>query len=271
MVTLHDNKTLVNRCMPVIFCGHGDPMLALRDNELTRSLRQLGDQVIKEFGRPKAILMVSAHWFTRGTLIQSAREPRQVYDMYGFPEELYQVTYPVEGYADLTNRVLELLGDDVKVDDDWGIDHGTWTVLVHMFPDADIPVVQLSVDGLSDPEVHYQLGKRLASLRKEGYLIMASGNVVHNLRQVEWDNPGGTDKTTAFNQFVKERIAERDDSALIDYTRIPNAPYAVPTPDHYLPLLYPLGASQGEKAVVFNDHCELGSMAMTGFAFGMDQ
>ena len=160
-------------------------MLALRDNELTRSLRQLGDQVIKEFGRPKAILMVSAHWFTRGTLIQSAREPRQVYDMYGFPEELYQVTYPVEGYADLTNRVLELLGDDVKVDDDWGIDHGTWTVLVHMFPDADIPVVQLSVDGLSDPEVHYQLGKRLASLRKEGYLIMASGNVVHNLRQVE--------------------------------------------------------------------------------------
>ena len=256
--------------MPVIFSGHGSPMLALEHNEATEELRAVGDQVIKRFGKPKAILAISAHWYTRGTLVQSAQQPRQVYDMYGFPPELYAVQYPVAGCAELSTRVQTLLDTSVRVDDSWGIDHGTWTVLIHMFPNADIPVVQLSVDALSSPQSHYELGKRLQPLRDEGYLIFASGNVVHNLRRVEWENPNGSEACLAFNQDVKEKVLARADEAVIQYHKLPHAAYAVPTPDHFLPLLYTLGAAEGETPSVFNDRCNLGAIAMTGFAFGME-
>ena len=255
--------------MPVIFSGHGDPMIALRDDEVTRGMRAIGDQVLKQYGKPKAILAISGHWYVPGTFVQKTETPKQVYDMYGFPRALYEVQYPVKGDAALSDRVLEILGDAVSVNNEWGIDHGTWTVLVHMFPQADIPVVQLSVDRRLSPEQCYMLGTELSVLREEGVLIFGSGNVVHNLRMVEWDNPNGTEMTLRFNQTVIEKIEAREDQAVVQYNNLPDAAYAVPTPDHYLPLLYVLGAAEGEAPLVFNNVCNLGSMAMTGFAFGL--
>ena len=254
--------------MPVIFTGHGSPMLALDDDNITRTLNQVGQEVVRTYGKPKAILMLSAHWFTRGTFVQRTKTPRQIYDMYGFPEALYEVKYPAAGDVALADRVSELLGDDVSVNNDWGIDHGAWTVLVHLFPDADIPVVQLSIDGEAEPAELYAMAEKLAPLRDEGVLIVGSGNVVHNLRRVEWDNPGGSKQTEAFNADVVQAVVARDDEAVIHWESNPNADYAVPTPDHFLPLIMCLGAAQDEIAKVFNDVCNLGAIAMTGFVLG---
>ena len=256
--------------MPVVFSGHGSPMLALEDNSVTRGLRIIGSQITEQFGKPKAILAVSAHWYTKGTFVQSTENPKQVYDMYGFPKALYDFKYPVKGSPELSGRVSALLGGKVSVNDDWGIDHGTWTVLCHMFPEADVPVVQLSVDGTLSPDEIYNLGKALSPLRDEGYLILASGNVVHNLRLVEWDNPDGSPHCLAFNEAITEYVRNREDDRVIAYEYVPNAGYAAPTPEHFLPLLYMLGAAEGEKPLVFNNHCELGAIAMTGYAFGLD-
>lgn len=254
--------------MPVIFTGHGSPMLALADDAVTRTLHQVGEDVIKTYGKPKAILMLSAHWFTRGTFVQRTKTPRQIYDMYGFPEALYEVKYPAPGDEALADRVSELLGDDVSVNNDWGIDHGAWTVLVHLFPDADIPVVQLSIDGEAEPADLYAMAEKLKPLRDEGVLIVGSGNVVHNLRRVEWDNPGGSKQTEAFNADVIQAVVARDDDAVIHWETYPDADYAVPTPDHFLPLILCLGAAKAEPARVFNDVCNLGAIAMTGFVLG---
>lgn len=253
--------------MPVIFSGHGSPMLALEDNEMTRNLRAVGEDVIEKYGKPKAILAISAHWYTEGTFIQSAVEPRQIYDMYGFPQELYELKYSVKGNKALTEAVQKLLGDSVSVNDHWGIDHGTWTVLVHMFPKADIPVVQLSVNGKLSPKESYALGKKLHALREEGYLIFGSGNVVHNLMRVEWDDQGGSEKTLRFNEIITQGIENKDIETVLRYQELPDASYAVPTPDHFLPLLYCLGAADGDKTKVYNNFCNLGSMAMTGYIF----
>ena len=256
--------------MPVVFSGHGSPMLALEHNEITETLQSMGAKIIEKFGKPKAILAVSAHWYAPGTYIQSAAKPRQVYDMYGFPDELYRVKYPVDGYKPLTQDVKSALGDSVSVNDNWGIDHGTWTVLCHMFPDADIPVVQLSVNRQLSAEESYEIGRKLHGLRDQGYLIFGSGNVVHNLRRVEWDNPGGSKMTVAFNDYIRNAVEARDDDTVIHYEKGPYAEYAVPTDDHYLPLIYILGAADpGEKPTVFNNVCNLGALAMTGFAFGI--
>lgn len=251
--------------MPVVFSGHGDPMIALRNDEVTEGMKKTGERIIKEYGKPKAILSISAHWYMNGTFIQTAEEPKQIYDMYGFPDELYEVKYPVKGCRDLSERVEELLKEKVRVNDRWGIDHGTWTVLVHMFPDADIPVVQLSVDRFVSEEEIFEIGRKLAPLRDEGYLIFGSGNVVHNLRRVEWNNPDGTKMTKAFNQYIIDAVRSGDNEKVIKYQAGPDAEYAVPTPEHYLPLIYCLGAAEGGSAEVFNDVCNLGSMAMTGF------
>jgi 4,5-DOPA dioxygenase extradiol len=255
--------------MPVIFSGHGSPMLALEDTEVTRGLRAIGKCVIEQFGKPRAILALSAHWYTRGTFVQSTGNPKQIYDMYGFPKALYEFQYPVKGSPELSSRVCTLLGNKVKVNDDWGIDHGTWTVLCHIFPDADIPAIQLSIDGTLSAGEIYALGKALSPLREEGYLIVASGNVVHNLRRVEWDNPSGSPECRAFNDTITEYVTRREDEKVLAFDAIPNAAYAVPTPEHFLPLIYVLGAAQGEKPLVFNNHCELGAIAMTGYAFGI--
>lgn len=253
--------------MPVIFSGHGDPMIALRNDEITEKFTSVGEMILRKYGRPKAILAISAHWYTRGSFVQTVEQPRQIYDMYGFPQELYEVKYPVNGSRQLSERVISLLGDDVKVNDEWGIDHGTWTVLTHMFPKADIPVVQLSVDGTVSTEKAYELGRNLASLRDEGYLIFGSGNIVHNLGLVEWNNLGGTEMAQKFNQYVIDAITFGETDKLIHFEDAPYAGYAIPTPDHYLPLIYCLGAAEGDKAEVFNNVCNLGSMSMTGFVF----
>lgn len=256
--------------MPVVFTGHGSPMLALEDSPVTRELHALGRRIERDFDKPKAILSISAHWYWEGTYVQTAPEPTQIYDMYGFPPELYQVKYPARGSAELSARVLELLGADVQADNRWGIDHGSWTVLVHLFPEADVPVVQLSVDQMKNPRQVFELGQALAPLRDEGYLILGSGNVVHNLYQVDWDHPDdASPECRAFNADVISRVRAHDDEGLLNWEELPHARYAVPTPDHYMPLLYALGAARGDDAQVFNDVCNLGSIAMTGFAFGM--
>jgi 4,5-DOPA dioxygenase extradiol len=253
---------------PVIFSGHGSPMIALENNEITAGMAAVGRNVLEKYGKPKAILAISAHWYTTGTYTQSAAQPDQVYDMYGFPRELYQVKYPVSGDKDLTDRIRAVLGNGVSVDDSWGIDHGTWTVLVHMFPKADIPVVQLSVDNTLTEEECRQVGQKLSALRGEGYLIFGSGNVVHNLRRVEWDNPDGTAMTHAFNDYIIDAVKAGAVDKVVHYADGPEAAYAVPTPDHFLPLIYCLGAADGDPVQVFNNVCNLGSMAMTGFVWG---
>lgn len=256
-----------HRRQPAVFVGHGDPMMALRNDEVAQGLREVGSRIAA--CDPKAILAVSAHWYTRGTLVQSDPMPRQVNDMYGFPPELYAIHYRPKGNAELTRRVLQLLGDEVSVDDSWGIDHGVWTPAHHMFPKADIPIVELSVNGLADANYAYQVGQKLAALRDDGFVVLGSGNTVHNLREADWDNPHGTPENLAFSNAVRDAVIERDDQAVIDYQRLPHADFAVPTPDHYLPLVSVLGASQGEKPLVFNDIQNLGSISMTSFAFGL--
>lgn len=254
--------------MPVVFSGHGSPMIAIENNEITREMNRVGNEIIKKYGKPKGILAISGHWYAKGTYVQSAEKPRQIYDMYGFPKELYEVKYPVSGNSDLTKAVQDALGSAVSLNDSWGIDHGTWTVLVHMFPNADIPVVQLSVNAHLTGQQSFELGRKLQGLRDEGYLIFGSGNVVHNLMLVEWDNEGGTDATLRFNDYITDAIIAGNKKKVINYGAHPDAAYAVPTPDHYLPLLYCLGAAGNDDASVFNKVCNLGSMAMTGYVWG---
>jgi 4,5-DOPA dioxygenase extradiol len=254
--------------MPVIFSGHGSPLIAITDNEITHEMKRVGTKLTEKYGKPNAILAISGHWYADGTYVQSAGKPKQIYDMYGFPKELYDVKYPVSGYAGLTKAVQSVLGNAVSVNDDWGIDHGTWTVLVHMFPDADIPVVQLSVNRHLTGEQSFELGKKLQRLRDEGYLIFGSGNVVHNLMLADWDNDGGTDATVRFNDSITDAVVSGRKEQVIRYETHPDAAYAVPMPDHYLPLLYCLGAAGEDHAAVFNNVCNLGTMAMTGYIWG---
>lgn len=257
--------------MPVVFAGHGSPMLALEDNPITQNLAALGKIITQKAGKPKAVLAISGHWFTDGTFVQSAEAPEQIYDMYGFPRELYEVKYPVSGSSELTEKVIELLGDDVQINNSWGIDHGTWTVLIHMFPDADIPVVQLSVNQRLTPKQSYDLGMKLEPLRDEGFLIFGSGNVVHNLYQI---NPAyrneGTPQTIRFTQFINDTINKNQHESLIDFIRHPDAPYAAPTPDHFYPLLYCAGAGKDEPVTLFNDVYRSGTIALTSYVFGLE-
>lgn len=274
---------------PAAFIGHGSPMLALANTEVERrlepseralnacyadgvataELHSMGEKLLAG-GKPKAILAVSAHWYTTGTRVQTSKDPRQVYDMYGFPEELYRVEYPVAGLPELGQKVLDIDGVNVQEDNTWGIDHGIWSVLVHMFPKADIPIVELSVDQRLTPAQMYELGKRFSSLRDEGFMMLGSGNVVHNLALTDWRNMKGTQAADSFSNVIRDLVLSRDDEAVVNYQKLDHADYAAPTPDHFAPLLYVLGASQGEQATVFNDVRNLGSMSMTSFAFGLE-
>lgn len=237
--------------MPVIFFGHGNPMNAVLENDYTRGWAKIRESV----PRPKAILSVSAHWYLPATLVTAMEAPRTIHDFGGFPRELDEITYPAPGGPELANRVRDLLTPaSVELDQRWGLDHGTWSVLCHVFPQADIPVVQLSIDETQPPEFHYEIGKRLAPLRDEGILIIGSGNIVHNLHTYAWGKHGveAFDWALRFENQARELMVGRDFAPLVNYESLGrDAILSIPTPEHYLPLLYVIGASGNGDQVSF--------------------
>jgi len=258
--------TTANR-MPAIFFGHGSPMNTLEDNRYTQAWTRLGTMT----GKPKAILAVSAHWYTRGTAVTAMEKPKTIHDFYGFPQELYDVDYPAPGDPVLADRVRKLLTPmDVALDQSWGLDHGTWSVLKHSFPKADVPVVQLSIDATQPAAFHYELGARLAPLRDEGVLIAGSGNVVHNLRAMGRDGGSPYAWAVRFNDYVRDSLATQQYRRLVAYEEAgEDARLSVPTPEHYLPLLYVLGAQRpGETATVAIDGLEIRSISMLSVTVG---
>lgn len=251
--------------MPVLFIGHGSPMNAIEANQFTEGW----EKIASEIPRPKAILSISAHWYTDGTRITDSDQPRTVYDMYGFPHELYEVAYPAEGSPETARLTKGLIQKEVKIDNSWGCDHGTWSVLCRMYPKADIPVLQLSVDRFADAEAHFELGREIRALREKEVLIFGSGNVVHNLSRISWDMQGGYPWAGEFDNYVKEKISQRKYGDVIHYQSAGQAAkLAFTAPDHYAPLLYVLGASsEDDRLTVFNDSCTMGSLSMTSYLF----
>ena len=253
--------------MPTIFFGHGSPMNALEQNRYTDAWQQLGARA----GRPKAILSISAHWYTRASAVTAMSEPKTIHDFYGFPQALFDVRYPAPGDPRLAARVGELLAPiDVTQDHSWGLDHGTWSVLKHAFPTADVPVVQLALDATQPASFHYATGARLAPLRNEGVLIVGSGNVVHNLRLIGWGGGQPYDWAQRFNDYVRDSLSTRQYERLVDYERAgADATLAVPTPEHYLPLLYVLGAMHEDDTLqVAIDGIEIRSIGMLSIWLG---
>ncbi len=248
--------------MPAVFFGHGSPMNALEQNRYTDTWRHIGASI----PAPKAILCVSAHWYIRGTAVTAMAQPRTIHDFGGFPQELFEVQYPAPGSPQIAARVRELLAPiDVRLDQSWGLDHGTWSVLAHAFPKANVPVVQLSLDASQPPRYHYDLGARLAPLRDEGVLIVGSGNVVHNLARIQRsDDARPYDWAIRFNEKARAHLAAREHQALIDYLSLGgDARLSVPTPEHYLPLLYIIAAQGDDETVSLPvDGIELGSIGM---------
>lgn len=256
--------------MPAFFLGHGSPMNALRENSWSRAWAALGAALEP---RPRAVLAVSAHWYITGTAVTAMEAPRTIHDFGGFPRELFAVRYPAAGDPALAARVAALLAPlPVRADHEWGLDHGTWSVLKHVFPEADVPVVQLSIDETMPPAFHYELGRRLSVLRDEGVLIVGSGDVVHNLEAYAWGGHPAQpyDWALRFEGAVRERLLAGDHAALIDYGASGrDALLSVPTPEHYLPLLYALGASVPQESVTFPaDGIDGGSVSMLAVRFG---
>lgn len=247
--------------MPALFVGHGNPMNAILHNEFNEKWRQLGEQLPK----PKAILSVSAHWLTRGTYVTAMERPKTIHDFGGFPKELFDAQYPAPGAPDIAATTIGLVKDVViKEDHQWGLDHGTWSVLLPMYPKADIPVFQLSIDYYQAPQYHYDLAMQLAELRKKGVMIIGSGNIVHNLRMIDFEGKRKFDWADEFDEKIKNFIENGNDDAVINYHKLGSiADMAVPTNDHYLPLLYSL-AVKGKKDEVafFNDKMDAGSISM---------
>ncbi|MBO9639475.1 MAG: 4,5-DOPA dioxygenase extradiol [Siphonobacter aquaeclarae] len=252
--------------MPVLFIGHGSPMNGIEDNVFSQNWHDLG----KELPRPTAVLVISAHWLTNGTHVTAMDHPQTIHDFRGFPRELFEVEYPAPGDPALARETKSLIhSTNVGLDHDWGLDHGTWTVVRHMYPEATIPVLQLSIDYGKPASYHYALAKELEVLRKKGVLIIGSGNMVHNLRMVAWDRlqepEFGFDWANEINEAFKKHITQHEHQALIEYERLgPAARLAIPTPDHYYPLLYTLGLQQkGDDVRFFNDKAVGGSLTMT--------
>lgn len=262
----NSSQTNLARRMPSIFIGHGSPMNALQDNDFTQCLRRWGSVL----GRPTAILSVSAHWLTPGmTAVGIQDRPKTIHDFGGFPPALQQMEYPAPGTPVLARQAAAAFKSVTALTtDEWGLDHGTWTVLHHLFPRADIPVFQLSIDYAQSGNFHYALGQELAALRNKGVLILGSGNVVHNLRMTDSQAPHGMNASRpwaqSFDSAVKGALARRDDQALIDYPGLDNsARFAVATPDHYWPLLYALGAAeQSERPVTIFEGFQGGTISM---------
>ena len=256
--------------VPSIFIGHGSPMNTLESNGYTLAWQKLG----RTLSRPRGILVVSAHWYIGSSAVTAMRQPRTIHDFYGFPEELFAFEYPAPGSPELAAEVAELAKPDwVGLDrDQWGLDHGTWSVLAHLYPEADVPVVQLSLNALKPLEYHVQLGARLAALRERGILILASGNVVHNLSRIDWRNRnGGEDWAYRFDEAVASMMMDRPGEVCL-LREHPDYALAVPTPDHFLPLLYVAGISAASNAGAscLVRGCTLGSLSMTSYGVGME-
>ena len=255
--------------LPAIFFGHGNPMNALMKNAYTDGWRRIGE----ETARPRAILSISAHWFVPETGVTISTSPRTIHDFGGFPRELYKVQYPAPGDPALARRVQQLLAPiPVTLDDAWGLDHGTWSVLTHVYPAADIPIVQLSIDETRPPAFHYDIGRRLAPLRAEGVLIVGSGNLVHNLHAYAWGQhmPDPYDWAVRFETEARGLLLSGEDKTLVDYESLGReALLSIPTPDHYLPLLYVIGARQQTDAISFPvEGVDGGSISMLSVCVG---
>ncbi len=254
----------VQKKMPVVFAGHGSPMNAIGNNRARREWVKLGS----DLGKPRAIVACSAHWATKGTFVRTAADNPQINDMYGFPDELYSVHYEPKGDPLIAQAVLELLGGDAGADNSWGIDHGVWSVLSNMYPDADVPIVMISTDVPTGSQNLFDIGRKLAPLREEGVLVFASGNVVHNLGLVGWNMDNGYPWADAFDKRIEESILTGHFNDVLDWSAIPDAEKAVPTTEHFDPLLVALGAADPSDHVrVFNGYRELGSMSMTSYLF----
>ena len=258
--------------MPVLFIGHGSPLNAIEDNEFVVQWRKLGQSLPK----PAAILCISAHWETRGTSVTVVEKPETIHDFGGFPKALFEVQYPAPGNPVLAKETKMLIKNTrVSLEDNWGLDHGTWSFLVHMYPEADIPVIQLSLDYYQDSRFHYELAKELAPLREKGVLIVGSGNMIHNLSLVAWeklnDDEYGYDWALEASDKMKHLIRNGDHTALVNYDTLGReVKLSVPTPEHYLPLLYALALkNENEGLGFFNDKTIGGSMSMTSLKIGM--
>ena len=257
--------------MPVLFVGHGSPMNAIEDNEFSRGWKAIG----RSLPKPRAILCISAHWETRGTMVTAMEKPKTIHDFGGFPQELFNVQYPAPGSPAVAQETKStVVKTDVSLDQQWGLDHGAWSVIKNLYPNADIPVVQMSLDYMQGPQYHFDLAKELASLRDKGILIIGSGNMVHNLRMVAWDKMNepdfGFDWAIEANTKMKEYIKKGDYQSLIGYQSLGTAfRLAVPSPDHFLPLLYTLALQRKEEGIqFFNDKAVMGSLTMTSLKIG---
>jgi 4,5-DOPA dioxygenase extradiol len=255
--------------MPALFVGHGNPMNALQDNDYTRAWRAIGERL----PRPRAIVVVSAHWYMPGVAVTAMASPRTIHDFGGFPRELYEFRYSAPGDPDLARRLRDALQPQyVVLDDRWGLDHGTWSVLCHIYPKADVPVVQLSIDETEAAAFHYGLGKRLASLRDDGILLIGSGNVVHNLHAYSWGRHPAQpyDWALRFENSVREWLLTGNHAPLVGYEALgQDAELSAPTPDHYLPLLYVIGAQRAGETVTFPvEGIDGGSVSMLSVQIG---
>jgi 4,5-DOPA dioxygenase extradiol len=275
MKTLKDLKTFSeelssqNKKMPLLFVGHGSPMNGIEDNDFSKRWKEMGRQL----PLPAAVLCISAHWYTHGTFVTAMNRPKTIHDFYGFPQPLFDLQYPAPGNPDLAKETAGLIKSTVVgLNHEWGLDHGCWSVVKRMYPDADIPVLQLSIDGTKPPDWHYELAKEISSLRTKGVLILGSGNMIHNLGLVDWERPDeGFDWAEEMNETFKHLIESGDHKHLLKYPELGNAAaLSIPTPDHYLPLLYVLGIKeQKEDIIFFNDTVVMGSVSMTSVGIGL--
>ena len=251
--------------MPVLFIGHGSPMNIVQENAFTKSLADLG----RSLPKPKAIMVISAHWLTEGTFISTVNKPKQIYDFYGFPDQLYDVKYHPPGARTIAESIIqELKSDDIHRDDEWGIDHASWAVLIHMYPKADIPVFEMSLDVTKNEKEHYSLGKKLSYLRRKNILIMGSGNIVHNLHQIDFDEHAKPFPwAIEFDEYIKDALLQKDHDRLIRYKELsPVSRLAVPTNDHYLPFLYSAALQEKDEQIMFvHESIQNGSISMRCF------
>lgn len=254
--------------MPVIFVGHGSPMNAIERNEYSLGWEALGKRLI----RPNAVLCISAHWLTEGTFVHDAKKPKTIHDFWGFPEELYKISYPCPGAPEKAKELQSLIkGTKVMTDSEWGLDHGTWVVMTHLFPRADVPVFEMSIDVNMNSESHYQLGQELIALRDKGVLIVGSGNIVHNLGIMQYEASAKPfDWALEFDELTKKLIEKGDDRSLIEYQKLGKAAHlSVPTPDHYWPMLYALALRRKNDNISFPvNGISNGSISMRAILFG---